>query len=61
VADQGPGFDTQNPPESGHLGLAFLRERVQLLAGTIEVKSSPGHGTLIRVRLPLQPQATADA
>lgn len=61
VADHGPGFDTRNPPESGHLGLAFLRERVQLLAGTIEVRSAPGQGTLIRVRLPLQPQAPADA
>lgn len=61
VTDQGPGFDTRNPPESGHLGLAFLRERVQLLAGTIEVQSSPGHGTVIRARLPLLPQVLADA
>lgn len=53
VADDGPGFDPRQPPAEGHLGLAFLRERVQLLSGTIEIDTAPGRGTRLRVRLPL--------
>jgi hypothetical protein len=53
VADDGPGFDPLGPAAAGHLGLAFLRERVQLLGGTIAIHSAPGAGTLVRACIPL--------
>lgn len=53
VADTGPGFDPQNvSPHNGHLGLAGMRERVQVLGGTFEVQSRAGQGTRVIARLP---------
>lgn len=53
VADDGPGFDTQAPVSEGHLGLALLRERVQLIGGEFAIDSAPGRGTVVRAILPL--------
>ncbi|MBI5649792.1 MAG: sensor histidine kinase [Chloroflexi bacterium] len=53
VADTGRGFDQQSiSPGTQHLGLAGMRERVQVLGGTFEVESAPGAGTRIRARVP---------
>jgi signal transduction histidine kinase len=51
VQDDGIGFD----PGLDHRGngLASLRRRAQALAGTIEIRSAPGQGTAIDVRVPL--------
>ena len=35
------------------LGLAGLRERAQLLKGTISVHSRPGEGTTVEARIPV--------
>jgi signal transduction histidine kinase len=35
-------------------GLIGLRDRAEALGGSLEVSSPRGHGTLIRVRLPLR-------
>lgn len=61
VSDDGPGFDAASPVAAGHLGLGFLRERVQLLGGTIHLRSSPGQGTTLTATLPLQPTTEPDA
>jgi signal transduction histidine kinase len=53
VEDHGPGFDTQAADRSGHLGLAGMRERAEVLGGSFEVVSAPGAGTAVVVRLPL--------
>lgn len=53
VADRGPGFDPQHASADGHLGLAGIRERVEILGGTFELQAAPGQGTLVRVCLPL--------
>jgi signal transduction histidine kinase len=53
VADAGKGFDPQAVSADGHLGLAGMRERVEILGGTFDVESAPGAGTVIRARLPL--------
>jgi signal transduction histidine kinase len=51
VDDDGRGFDTSAPTE--RLGLAGIRERVELLGGGLRVESSPGGGTAVVVDLDL--------
>jgi signal transduction histidine kinase len=53
VSDAGPGFDPARVPSNGHLGLAGMRERAELLGGAFAVESSPGHGATVRVSWPL--------
>jgi signal transduction histidine kinase len=53
VSDHGPGFDTTQKPGEGHLGLAGMRERTELLGGQFELESGPGIGTRVRAFLPL--------
>jgi signal transduction histidine kinase len=53
VSDKGPGFDTKRKARPGHLGLAGMRERAELLGGRFELTSGPGAGTRVRVLLPL--------
>jgi signal transduction histidine kinase len=38
-------------------GLAGMKERVLMLGGALDVASSPGHGTSIKVRVPFGPGA----
>jgi two-component system sensor histidine kinase UhpB len=57
VRDDGVGFDVTSTLDGaanrGHLGLLGMKERVQILGGNLEVDSEPGHGTRIRISLPL--------
>ena len=53
VADRGKGFDVRAAAADGHLGLAGMRERVEILGGTFSVESTPGCGTVIRASLPV--------
>lgn len=53
VSDRGPGFDAAAAAAKGRLGLAGMRQRVELLGGTFELVTAPGTGTAIRVALPL--------
>lgn len=57
VKDDGIGFDYKkarnNALKGRSLGLLGMEERVLLLSGRIEIKSSKGQGTEIRVFLPL--------
>jgi len=59
VRDDGAGFDVtrtlDRAASRGHLGLLGMKERVQILGGDLEVHSEPGHGTRIRIWLPLVP------
>ena len=45
------GFDPDGE-FPGHLGPRSMRERAERLGGTLEVGSSPGGGTRVRVRIP---------
>ncbi|WP_378953396.1 sensor histidine kinase [Pelosinus sp. sgz500959] len=55
VADQGRGFDLQNIEIKGTgLGLYGMRERATLIRGTLLIHSVPGHGTKIKVCIPLE-------
>ena len=55
VVDDGHGFDENGPVtdgEPGHLGLASMRERAELMDGTLEIESSD-RGTRVLVLAPL--------
>jgi PAS domain S-box-containing protein len=53
VRDNGIGFSTQDPRKPNSYGLAGLRERAHLLEGEVSVESSAGHGTRIKVSIPM--------
>jgi two-component system, NarL family, sensor kinase len=52
IVDDGRGFEPGQIP-TGRFGLAGLNERVRLLGGSLELKSSPGAGTAVRATVPL--------
>ncbi len=55
VRDDGVGFDPDdNSGDRRTLGLHGMRERAQLVGGSLQVLSVPGVGTTILARLPLQ-------
>jgi two-component system NarL family sensor kinase len=59
IADGGKGFNPQSPAGNTGYGLPGMRERAELLGGTLEVKSYPAQGTLLRLRFPAsQEQST---
>jgi signal transduction histidine kinase len=58
VADDGVGFNLaeveKNYSERSSLGLVNLRERAELAGGSLKILSTPGKGTRVQVRVPLQ-------
>lgn len=53
VEDEGIGFDPAAiEPGEEKMGLSSMRERAELMGGTIDVDSRPGVGTRIRVEIP---------
>jgi signal transduction histidine kinase len=55
VEDDGHGFregDTPTASQPGHIGLASMRERAEMLGGELAIESGES-GTLVRVRAPL--------
>jgi two-component system sensor histidine kinase UhpB len=56
VCDDGVGFDAavtfDRAALSGHFGLVGMKERVQILGGCLDVRSSRGRGTEVHVSLP---------
>lgn len=58
IRDVGRGFDpAQRSPL--RLGLNSIQDRARVLGGKAEIASRPGHGTEVRVRLPLDPLGEA--
>lgn len=55
IRDLGKGFDLEGALQGKGLGLTSMRERVRLLGGTIGIESKPMGGTIIHVRVPLEP------
>jgi signal transduction histidine kinase len=57
VTDRGPGFGGESSlaqlEAEGHLGLAGMRERITALGGDVSVKSAPGEGVAIVIRIPV--------
>lgn len=57
LSDDGQGFDlaqlaTLRPGREGSYGLQGVRERLELVGGTLQVESSPGQGTTLSATIP---------
>lgn len=61
VVDDGVGFDVERAlhAEKG-LGLFGMKERAQLLGGTVDIRSAPSEGTTVIVRIPLPKEGRED-
>ena len=59
IKDNGVGFDLadtlNNAISVGSLGLLGMKQRVDMLGGTIDIETRHGRGTTITLTLPLQP------
>lgn len=57
ISDNGRGFDPMTAPsqDNGHFGLQGMRERIKRLDGTIELSSTPGRGTILRLWVTFPP------
>jgi signal transduction histidine kinase len=54
IEDKGQGFDPAILNEDGpRFGVRTMRERVERVGGRLEIESSPGCGTTVRIFLPL--------
>ncbi|MCA9936664.1 MAG: sensor histidine kinase [Ardenticatenaceae bacterium] len=51
IADDGLGFDKKQFQETGHYGLAGMRERAQAAGGDLTINSQPGQGTTVQLNL----------
>lgn len=50
VSDDGRGFGSDTTPG---VGLRSMRERAASLGGELEIRSEPGEGTTVRLRIPM--------
>jgi two-component system sensor histidine kinase UhpB len=60
VEDSGTGFDATDSKHDGpvRLGLLGIRERLRLVAGTLDVETAPGSGTTLFMQIPLSASQT---
>jgi signal transduction histidine kinase len=52
IADDGRGFDPDDPDRTDGFGLAAMRVRLAQVGGTVSVRSAPGSGTTVIVQVP---------
>jgi len=57
VRDRGDGFDLEQATLATSLGIGGMRERTRMIGGHLELFSTIGEGTLVRLRLPLGPHS----
>jgi len=51
VEDDGSGFNPENVPDTGHLGLFGMRERAEMIGGQLVIESKSGKGTTVMVEV----------
>ena len=51
IWDDGKGFDLKNLTGTEGLGFIGMKERVETLGGTIDIKSAPVNGTTIKINI----------
>lgn len=54
VSDTGKGFALEDLSRTKGLGLKLIRERVELLGGTVNIDSSPGQGARVAFQIPVE-------
>jgi PAS domain S-box-containing protein len=57
IADNGISFEVDRvlrPGRNTRLGLLGMRERVEMVGGNLVIESTPGHGTTVRAKIPIQ-------
>lgn len=54
VSDSGKGFVPEDAARSKGLGLKLIRERVELLGGTLNIDSSTGQGARVTFQIPAE-------
>ena len=57
ITDDGIGFDMGTLEDSEGLGVAGMRERAALLGGELDMNASPGKGTTVYFKVPLNTKA----
>ena len=61
IEDKGQGFDPKNVDTSqGQMGLSSMRERVDMLRGTLSIDSQPGKGTSVKILIPSRKNGGSD-
>ena len=60
IWDDGVGFDVDSAWGKG-LGLISIRERVEAVGGTLEIRSAPAAGACFTIHVPLSLESTAEA
>jgi two-component system sensor histidine kinase UhpB len=55
ISDNGCGIAAADVRKGGTFGLLGMRERIAALGGECEICGEPGRGTIVRVRVPVQP------
>lgn len=53
IKDDGKGFDTDGKKKNNSFGLIGMRERVEMLDGKLEIKSTIGKGTTVLIQVPI--------
>jgi signal transduction histidine kinase len=53
IMDFGKGLRNAKDPEKKGLGLIAMRERAELVGGTLNIRSTPGAGTTVTMTMPL--------
>ena len=55
ITDDGHGFDVSHSGggNSGHFGLVFMRERMEQIGGSLQIVSTAGGGTVLKLNVPI--------
>ena len=61
IQDEGPGFDPNAVQGNGGLGLISMQERMRLVHGEFSMKTRPGHGVHIAIKVPLSVEEEVNA
>jgi signal transduction histidine kinase len=60
IKDFGRGLPQTKKPEQKGLGFIAMRERAELLGGTLDIHSDPGEGTALKLNIPLDQTKKAE-
>ena len=61
VQDNGRGFKIGSVQPKARFGLLGVQERAELLGGNVEIHSEPGKGTVVTVRIPIEPSSPGES